>query len=74
MNAACLQLFGADLASIERRSLRTLVVPAAAADADAFVARVFNGEPGTFEFELASVPGQSTTVTGTHYRCYVFFQ
>ena len=58
MNALCLRMFGAaDLDAIAGRPLRTLMVPAQAPELDAFIARVFTGEPGTLEFELAGTHG-----------------
>ena len=58
MNAVCLQLFGAsDLEAVAGRPLRTLVVSAQTAQVDAFIARVFSGEPGTIEFELTGTHG-----------------
>ncbi|MFN7978944.1 MAG: PAS domain-containing protein [Vicinamibacterales bacterium] len=69
MNTACVQLFGAaDLATLVNRSSRALVAPDAAAAADAFLARVFDGEPGTFEFELAGARGTWLAMHAT--RCW----
>ena len=66
MNGLCLQMFGAaTLDTLAGRPLRTLVVAEQAPALDTFVARVFGGEPGTLEFELAGTHGTWLAIHAT---------